>query len=118
MAGLSMGGIYTLYAGIQNSDMFSGLGVFSSGYMLPMLQDVADKQYKFLNENKSAFSSNVKNFWISMGGKDDIAYENGQKMLKEFDRIGIKYSYTDYPGGHTWPVWRNSLYQFAQILFK
>ncbi|WP_312285382.1 alpha/beta hydrolase-fold protein [Chryseobacterium gleum] len=118
LAGLSMGGIYTLYAGIQNSDMFSGLGVFSSGYMLPMLQDVADKQYKFLNENKSAFSSNIRNFWISMGGKDDIAYENGQKMLKELDKTGIKYTYTDYPGGHTWPVWRNSLHQFAQVLFK
>jgi hypothetical protein len=69
-----------------------------------MLQDVADKQYKFLNENKSAFSSNVKNFWISMGGKDDIAYENGQKMLKELDKIGIKYY--SYQGGH--PVWRSA----------
>ncbi|WP_449387632.1 alpha/beta hydrolase-fold protein [Chryseobacterium lineare] len=118
LAGLSMGGIYTLYAGIQNSDMFTSLGVFSSGYMLPMLQDVADKQYKFLSENKSAFSSNVKNFWISMGGKDDIAYENGQKMLKELDKIGINYSYRDYPGGHSWPVWRDSLYEFAQELFK
>lgn len=118
LAGLSMGGIYTLYAGIQNSDMFSSLGVFSSGYMLPMLQDVADKQYKFLNENKSAFSSNVRNFWISMGGKDDIAYENGQKMLKELDKIGIKYSYRDYPGGHSWPAWRDSLHQFAQEIFK
>ena len=53
-----------------------------------------------------------------MGGKDDIAYENGQKMLKELDKIGIKYSHRDYPGGHSWPVWRDSLHQFAQELFK
>lgn len=118
LAGLSMGGIYTLYAGIQNSDMFSSLGVFSSGYMLPMLQEVADKQYKFLSENKSVFSSNVKNFWISMGGKEDIAYQNCQIMIKKFDELGIKYSYSEYRGGHTWPVWRNNLYQFAQLLFK
>lgn len=118
LAGLSMGGIYTLYAGIQNSEMFSSLGVFSSGYMLPMLQEVADKQYKFLSENKSVFSSNVKNFWISMGGKEDIAYQNCQIMIKKFDELGIKYSYSEYRGGHTWPVWRNNLYQFAQLLFK
>lgn len=118
LAGLSMGGIYTLYAGIQNSDIFSSLGIFSSGYMLPMLQEVADKQYKFLSENKSVFSSNVKNFWISMGGKEDIAYQNCQIMIKKFDELGIKYSYSEYRGGHTWPVWRNNLYQFAQLLFK
>ena len=118
LAGLSMGGIYTLYAGIQNPEMFSNLGVFSSGYMLPMLQEVADKQYQFLSENKNKFSSNIKNFWISMGGKEDIAYENCQKMLKKFDEIGIKYSYQEYPGGHSWPVWRNSLRDFAPLLFK
>lgn len=118
LAGLSMGGIYTLYAGIQNSDMFSSLGVFSSGYMLPALKDVAEKQYQYLSNNKSQFSSNVKNFWISMGGKDDIAYENCQKMLKELDKAGIKYSYRDYPGGHSWPAWRDSLHEFAQSIFK
>src|SRR5690606_34628040 len=31
LAGLSMGGIQTLYAGVRNTDMFSHLGVFSSG---------------------------------------------------------------------------------------
>ncbi|RYY13561.1 MAG: esterase, partial [Chitinophagaceae bacterium] len=32
LAGLSMGGLQTLYAGVKNSGMFSGLGVFSSGW--------------------------------------------------------------------------------------
>lgn len=118
LAGLSMGGIYTLYVGINNPNMFSNLGVFSSGYILPMLQEVADKQYKFLSENKTKFNSNIENFWISMGGKEDIAYENCQKMLKKFNEIGIKYSYQEYPGGHSWPVWRNSLRDFAPLLFK
>jgi enterochelin esterase-like enzyme len=47
LAGLSMGGIYTLYAGIQNSDMFSSLGVFSSGYMLPMFRMLQINSIKF-----------------------------------------------------------------------
>ena len=118
LAGLSMGGIYTLYTGVHNSEMFSSLGVFSSGWMLPLLQNVADNEYKILNENPSKFNSNIKNFWISMGGKEDIAYKNCQIMIKKLDELGIKYSYSEYPGGHTWPVWRNNLYQFAQLLFK
>ena len=113
-----MGGIYTLYTGVHNSEMFSSLGVFSSGWMLPLLQNVADNEYKILNENPSKFNSNIKNFWISMGGKEDIAYKNCQIMIKKLDELGIKYSYSEYPGGHTWPVWRNNLYQFAQLLFK
>jgi enterochelin esterase-like enzyme len=32
--------------------------------------------------------------------------------------MDIKYSYSEYPGGHTWPVWRNNLYQMTQLLFK
>ena len=32
--------------------------------------------------------------------------------------LGIKYLYDEYPGGHTWPVWRHDLYKFAQLLFK
>ncbi|WP_434981325.1 alpha/beta hydrolase-fold protein [Daejeonia sp. YH14] len=118
LAGLSMGGIYTLYVGINNPNMFSNLGVFSSGYILPMLQEVADKQYKFLSENKTKFNSNIENFWISMGGKEDIAYQNCQIMIKKFDELGIKYSYSEYRGGHTWPVWRESVRDFAQVIFK
>src|SRR5690606_7708734 len=32
LAGLSMGGLQTLHAGIRNTDLFSHLGVFSSGW--------------------------------------------------------------------------------------
>ena len=39
-------------------------------------------------------------------------------MRQRFDEIGIKYTYYDTPGGHTWPVWRESLFQFAPLLFK
>ena len=36
-----------------------------------------------------------------MGGKEDIAYNNCQIMMKRFDQIGIKYTYFETPGGHT-----------------
>lgn len=118
LAGLSMGGIYTLHTGVQNYNMFSSLGVFSSGWILPALQETADKEYQFMADNKSQINSGIRNFWISMGGKEDIAYKNGQVMVKKLDDLGIKYTYSEYPGGHTWPVWRKNLYNFAQLLFK
>ncbi len=118
MAGLSMGGIHTLYTGIKHTDQFSYLGVFSSGWIVPNQNEIANNQYAFLKNNSSTVNSNLKQLWIAMGGKEDIAYKNCQMMLSKFDEMKIKYSYSEYPGGHSWPVWRNNLFNFAQLLFK
>lgn len=118
MAGLSLGGMHTLYTGINNTESFSYLGVFSSGWIVPMMNDISDAQYAFMKNNTDKVNGNLKAFWISEGGKEDIAWKNGQIMLGKLDETKIKYTYSEYPGGHTWPVWRNNLYNFAQILFK
>ncbi len=118
LAGLSLGGLHTLYTGINNTDMFSYLGVFSSGWIIPMMNKFADNQYSFIKDNANKINSNLKALWISQGGKNDIAYKNGQLMLEKLKELNIKYTYNEYPGGHTWPVWRNNLYNFAQLLFK
>lgn len=117
LAGLSMGGLQTLYAGIKNTNMFSYLGVFSSGWWANQ-PALSDPQYEFMKNNAATINANLKSFWISMGGKEDIAHNNCQIMMKKFDEMGVKYVYSEYPGGHTWPVWRNNLYNFAQVLFK
>jgi len=117
LAGLSLGGLQTLYAGIRNTDMFSYLGVFSSGWFANQ-PAMSDPQYAFMKDKASSINNNLKSLWIGMGGKEDIAYNNCKAMLAKFDEMGIKYSYNEYPGGHTWPVWRNNLYNFAQVLFK
>lgn len=118
LAGLSMGGIQTLYAGIHNTELFSYLGVFSSGWILPMQSSIADSQYDLMKKNAAQINTNLKLFWISMGGQEDIAYKNCQVMLMKFNEMNIKYTYGEYPGGHTWPVWRNNLYSIAPLLFK
>ena len=118
LAGLSMGGLQTLYVGINNTEMFSYLGVFSSGWILPMQNELADSQYEFMKKNADKINNNLKLLWIAMGGKEDIAYNNCQAMISKFDEMKIKYTYSEYPGGHTWPVWRNNLYKIAPLLFK
>jgi enterochelin esterase-like enzyme len=117
LAGLSMGGLQTLYAGIKNTNMFSYLGVFSSGWFANQ-PALSNPQYEFMKNNARTINNNLKSFWISMGGKEDIAHNNCQVMMKKFDEVGVKYTYSEYPGGHTWPVWRNNLYNFAQVLFR
>ena len=117
LAGLSMGGLQTLYAGVKNSDLFSSIGVFSSGWWANNTT-LSEPQYEFMKNNTATINSNIKNFWISMGGKEDIAFENCKIMMSKFDQMGIKYQYSEYPGGHTWPVWRHDLFMFAPLLFN
>jgi enterochelin esterase-like enzyme len=117
LAGLSMGGLQTLYAGVKNTDLFAYLGVFSSGWWANQ-PALSDPQYAFMKENATLINSNLKQFWISQGGKEDIAYQNCKIMLSKFDEMKIKYTFSEYQGGHSWPVWRNNLFNFAQLIFK
>lgn len=117
LAGLSMGGLQTLYAGVGNTGQFAYLGVFSSGWFGGR-QPVAEQQYAFMKQSADKINTDLRQFWIAMGGKEDIAYNNCRNMLAKFDELKIRYTYSEYPGGHTWPVWRNNLYEFSQLLFK
>lgn len=118
LAGLSMGGLQTLFVGFNNTDMFSHLGVFSSGWIMPMQKELANAQYDFIKSNLDKIKNNLKLLWIGIGGEEDIAYNNCREMCDKFDEMEIEYEYDDYPGGHTWPVWRHDLHKFAPLLFK
>ena len=117
LAGLSMGGLQTLHTGVRNSDLFNYLGVFSSGWWANNTK-LSDPQYEFMKTNKDKINANIKEFWISQGGKEDIAHANCQIMMQKMDEMEIKYHYSEYAGGHTWPVWRHDIYLFSQLLFK
>ncbi|HMQ63011.1 MAG TPA: alpha/beta hydrolase-fold protein [Flavilitoribacter sp.] len=117
LAGLSLGGLQTLYAGIKNTDKFAYLGVFSSGWFANNPQ-LSDPQYELMKNNAAAINGNLEQLWISMGGPEDIAFNNCKIMCAKFDELGIRYHYSEYAGGHTWPVWRHDLFSFAQLLFK
>lgn len=117
LAGLSMGGLQTLYAGVKNTDQFAYLGVFSSGWF-GNNAELSKSHYALIDSNSNTINTNLKHFRISMGGQEDIAYQNCKIMLAKYDKAGIRYQYSEYPGGHTWPVWRHDLFEFAQVLFK
>jgi enterochelin esterase-like enzyme len=118
LAGLSAGGLQTLYAGINNTDIFAYLGIFSSGWRIPSDNKMAEAQYEFIAKNSEKINNDLKLLWLATGTREDGAHPNCKAMMARYDEMKIKYIYDEYPGGHTWPVWRNNLYKFAQLLFK
>ncbi|MCD7978720.1 MAG: prolyl oligopeptidase family serine peptidase [Tannerellaceae bacterium] len=117
LAGLSMGGLQVLDTGLRNTDLFAYLGVFSSGWFR---EDEATyrEMGNFIQQNRDRIKENVRYFYFSEGGPEDIAYENGQATRKVLENNGIDLIYRDHPGGHTWPVWEKNLGEILPYLFQ
>ncbi len=107
MAGLSMGGMQTRSIVIANPNLFSHVGMFSSGTFTPNeIQDI------------ESFKKNVKLVFMSFGGKEGGAARIGD-AAKEWEKVGIKgVSYVSPETAHEWHSWRRSLNEFAPLLFK
>ncbi len=108
LAGLSMGGIYTLYTTAHYPNLFAYIGVLSMGF-------TEDRDpIKELTPVKTA---GYKLYFIGCG-ESDFAYDNTKRLLKGLDDVGMKYTNFDKVGGHTWDTWRVCLKELAPLLFK
>lgn len=113
LAGLSMGGLQTLTISLTNSDLFSYIGVFSSGWF-PQMRERVEKidlaQYK---SNGKPF----KLYWVGVG-RYDIANSNGAATVTLLKQYGITPVTHESEGFHAWNNWRDYLYLFAPRLFR
>lgn len=117
LAGLSMGGLETMESFMAYPDMFGYINVMSSGWFANNREMYANGE-KRLNEIAATLNKTAKLLLFTQGGLEDIAYNNGKEMLKVFDKCGIKYEFSEMPGGHSWHVWRHDLHNLAPRLFK
>jgi len=108
IAGLSMGGIYTLYTTARFPDMFDYIGVLSMGFT-PGRDAKAE-----LTPVKNA---GYKLYWVGCG-RSDMAWDNTDRLLKALEDMGMKYTYFGEVGGHNWDTWRVCLKEMAPLLFK
>lgn len=117
MAGLSMGSVQTLYFGLEYSDKFSYLGMFSRRIM--------DEKEFNLNSFGGVFkdpeglNKKLKLFWWGAGTAEEGIYNATKANLAELAAVGINSVFVEFPGtSHEWQTWRRSLYDFAQRLFR
>ncbi len=123
--GLSFGGLETLETITYYYNDFDYVGVLSSGWWISDtwakqrgMTDNKEKRAAHLKRIANDFNNSVKLIYFTQGGPEDLAYDNGMETLKLFDAAGIKYKYSEAPGGHTWMVWRKNLWELTPQLFK
>ena len=109
IAGLSMGGGQSLNIGLGNFELFSYVGAFSAA--------PNTKTMEMLIPDPEEAGRQLKLLWISCGLSDDLIYvsKNIHQYLADYE---VKHIYYTMNGGHDWDVWKNGLYNFAQLIFK
>jgi len=109
LAGLSMGGGQSLNFGLAHMDTFAWVGGFSSA---PNTQPPEQ-----LVPDPAAATRSLKLLWLSCGNKDGLIRisQGVHAYLKE---KGVPHVWHVDGNGHDATHWRNSLYYFAQKLFR
>lgn len=120
LAGLSMGGGQSFYTGLRSPEIFSNVGVFSAGMFSGFGRTGdfdLDKEIPGIISNAKEFSKDFDVFMMSCGEQDE-RITGTTKKIKEMQAAGVSLVWKTYPGDHEWQVWRKSLRDFVQLLFK
>jgi enterochelin esterase family protein len=116
IAGLSMGGYHSLHISRFYPNTFDYVGLFSAAIMS---NDKATSEvYKnFDSTLETQMKNGYKLYWIGIG-KADFLYKANEEYRAKLDKMGMKYTYVETEGGHTWTNWRVYLSQLTPLLFK
>jgi enterochelin esterase-like enzyme len=110
LAGLSMGGGQSLNFGLAHLDKFAWVGGFSSA---PNTRRPAS-----LIKDHAKAAKQLRLLYVSCGDRDFL-FRISQGVHKMLEEKKVPHVYRVVPGGrHDFRVWKSSLYDFAQRLFR
>ena len=110
IAGLSMGGGQSFNFGLGNLDVFAWVGAFSAA--------PNTKTPEELIPNPEEAKKKLKLLWFSCGDQDRLI-SFSKRTHDYLEKNNVPHFYFVEPGGaHDFKVWKNGLYNFAQLLFK
>lgn len=110
IAGLSMGGGQSLNFGLGNLNTFAWVGGFSTAPNTKKPDELVPDPVKTKEQ--------LKLLWLSCGDKDGLITFS-KRTSDYLEANSIPHHYLVIPdGGHDFKVWKLSLFNFAQLLFK
>ena len=116
ISGFSMGAGQAFLIGLRSPDLFAWVGEFSSGVVSLPNFHLNDELPGFLQHPEAA-NRQLKLLWLSVGSEDPR--RSGQLQLADqLKKAGIRFKYSEAPGGHELKVQNRNLADFACLLFK
>ena len=114
IAGFSMGGRQTLACGLANPDKFMWVGA-----MAPAIFGQEPNQ-NFENGTWASIETlqkSLKLFWLGCGS-DDFLIQASRDLDASLTKRGLKHTFYNPGGGHTWMNCRDYIELFAKEIFK
>jgi len=110
IAGLSMGGDQSLTFGLNAIDRFAWIGAFSPG-------EVGNYYAETFLSLDAKVNDKLRLLWIACG-VDDRRIASIRQFIEFLKSRGVKHSWKETAGAHSWIVWRRYLAEFAPLLFN
>lgn len=123
MAGLSMGSAQTSCVAFAHPELFAYAGLFS-GFLALLANEIPLEECPHLEimKDPERFSKEFRVFYRCIGANDGLKtiFDNDEKFLKAhgIDRLPNYHSTVYENRFHDWGIWRLSLKEFAELLFK
>jgi len=122
LAGLSMGSSITANVGLRNLDTFANIALMSSGQFRgrndgPYGSAVFDSIVPGILDDAAAMNEKLDLLFFSIG-TEDPRIEALKDTWTDLSAREIDFVAKTYPGVHEWRVWRHTLRDLAQLLFK
>ncbi len=123
MAGLSMGGMQTLFIVPRHLDKFAYLGSLS-GPIFPGFNGgpgAFDPKTAFDGSfaDPSAVNKNLRLLWLGVGTEEHGFYDGIKRAADTLKASGVHLVFFESKGtAHEWQTWRRSLYDLAPRLFR
>ena len=128
MAGLSMGGMQTLFITLHDLNRFAYIGSFSgpivsnihAGKLESQPAFAARTAYDGAFANPTRFNEQVRLLWFGVGTEESDLFRNGIRgAFSALQSAGVHVVYVESPGtAHEWQTWRRALNDFAPRLFR
>ena len=115
IAGLSKGGAQALWVGLKHRDRFAWVGGFCSA--LAGDAETTGPVVRDLVGDTADAGRKLRLLWLSCGDTDALLKGN-EHFHAALEAMKVPHRWHVDAGGHTWPVWRNDLYLFAQLVFR
>lgn len=114
MCGLSMGGMATQSTVFSFPEYFGSFGMFSGG--TPVRGRMVDASKFF--ESAEKFNELFDVGYVSCGDKEGEIFQIGYSDAVRFKNEGYNIVPSLIDGWHEWNVWRQSAYEYMQLIFK
>ncbi|MDO5442557.1 MAG: alpha/beta hydrolase-fold protein [Bacteroidia bacterium] len=117
IAGMSMGGLKSMYISARNPYAFAYVGMFSPLHMAHARHGDYSWFFSKLRSLLDTQFADAPLVYDIETGRSDLLYPGIKRYCGYLERSGYEFDFNEYPGGHDWDVWQKAFCNFMEQVF-